>query len=894
MKHKIIGLALALATSPAFAKPTPADVDGLALGEGLSLRVYDLGKRINRLPTLVEGQTANVNRTVSTPDLEDDDFGIDDLFYSELTGYLVIEQPGEYEFSLVSDDGSAFLIGDQLVIGHDGLHGTESNIDSFITLEAGHYPIRLRHFDKFGGAVLRLSWRPPGSDRLEIIPAKHLRTETDQVRVTSPGKKEFDLPTGDLANTRRPGDRRPLMDVHPATRLVDLRPDGFEPAVGGIDFLPDGRMVVCLWEPEGRVVLLDGVTGSDVEASEVTVKTIASGLAEPLGIKVLDGDDGPRLFVLQKQELTELIDHDGDEVIDEYRAAVSGWPVSDNFHEFAFGLAERDGLLYGALALAINPGGFTTVPQVPGRGELLEMNPDTGEYRAIAAGLRTPNGIGYGEAGEIYILDNQGDWLPSSKVLRLEEGAFYNSRITPPHPFEERPVAQPVAWLPQGEVGNSPTSPTPVPAGWGPYAGQQFHGDVTHGGVKRVDVEAVIDAEGKEVWQGCVFRFSQGLEAGSNRMLVGPDGDLYVGGIGSTGNWGQTGKLRFGLQKLTWTGDVPFEMLHVFPGEHDDEQGIEIVFTTPLAEDSGTSPASYRIRQWTYEPNEEYGGPKIDTHDLSIDRVTVSPDRTKAYLHLADETPMIERYVVHVVLRSDGPSPVRGEGEVLPWTTEGFYTLNALPMRAISFSNDGFSTLFDGTPESFASSWRGYKRDDLPEGWIVDDGELVLANPGAGTIVTKDTFESFDLSLEWKVGPGGNSGIFYRVAEDGEHTRFASDTGPEMQVLDDLRHPNGQFADQSAGALYDMVAVPEPSPVRPAGEWNAARILVEGDRFRHYLNGELVADVTLGSDDWNQRLADSKFRDWPRFAKVRRGHIGLQDHGDVVRFRNIRIKSLDR
>ncbi len=890
-------LAVLCLASLAAADPEPVDVADLALGEGLSLRVYDLGEPIDRLPTLIEGQTANVNKTVERPDLGNDSFELDDRFYAELTGYLLVDEPGEYEFSLKSDDGSAFYIGSDLVIGHDGLHDRNSSIESLVELDAGAYPIRVVMFDNTNSAMLRLSWRTPGTDHIVVIPSKHLRTETGQVRVTSPGTKQFDVPGGPLKSTRRAGDRRPLAGVHPATRLVELRPEGFEPAVGGIDFLPDGRMLVCLWEPQGRVMMLDGVAGPDADADFVDAKQIAQGLAEPLGINVMIGDDGEaRIFVLQKQELTELIDHDGDDVIDEYRAAVTGWPVSDNFHEFAFGLTQRDGKLYGTLALAINPGGATTEPQVDGRGTVIEMDPDAGTYRTYAAGLRTPNGIGYGEAGEIYILDNQGDWLPSSKVLRLEEGAFYNSHITPPHPYATRPVTPPVAWLPQGEIGNSPTAPSPVPDGWGPYAGQQFHGDVTHGGVKRVDVEMVEDADGNDVWQGCVFRFSQGLEAGTNRMMVGPDGDLYIGGIGSNGNWGQSGKLRFGLQKLTWTGDLPFEMVHVLPGQSSQGQGIEIVFTTPLAEGSGASAQSYRVRQWTYEPNENYGGPKIDQSDVRITSVVVSDDRLKAYLRVADETPMKENFLVHVVLNDQGNDAVRGEGGLEPWTTEGFYTLNTLPMRTSSFdtqNDDDFTTLFDGTAESAAANWRGYKQEALPDAWQVVDGNLTLTSGGAGDIVTNDTYTDFDLRLEWNISQGGNSGIFHGVAEEGEHTKNTYQTGLEMQVLDDERHPDGRNGrDRLAGALYNLVDVPDPSPVRPAGEWNEARIVVENDRVLHYLNGTVVADVMLGSDDWKQRLAASKFADWPRFAKVRTGHIGLQDHGDVVHYRNIRIRRL--
>ena len=856
------------------AAPKPADVSQLSLEPGLSLRVYDLGEGVRRLPDLVEGQTGNVNTRVDTPDLEDADFGLDDQFYAELDGFLLIDRPGEYEFELASDDGSEFLLGGRVVIGHDGLHDDEILMDAAVMLDAGAYALKLRHFEAGGGQALRLKWRPPGADSFAVIPADALRTEADQVRVVSPGTKQFTVPDGQLENQRRPGDRSPLAGVHPALKLVDLRPPGFEPKVGGMDFLPDGRLVLCTWDPQGDVFVLDGVAG---DAKDVTVTRFATGLAEPLGLKVLDG----RVFVLQKQELTELIDPDGDGTADEYRSVASGWPVTDNFHEFAFGLAERDGKLLANLAVAIDPGGKTTVPQVVGRGTAIAIDPDTGSYETVAAGLRTPNGIGAGVDGQVFIADNQGDWMPSSKLVHLQDGAFYNSYLTPPHPFSDRPVTPPAVWLPHGEIGNSPTNPALIPDGWGPYAGHMVHGDVTHGGVKRVFMEKVGD-----VYQGAVFRFTQGLEAGPNRIAFGPGGDLYVGGVGSNGNWQHAGRKWFGLQKLRYDGEVPFEMLAVRPGTG----GVEIEFTKPVAED--LSPRSFRLRDWRYEPTAEYGGPKIDQRVLDVASVTRSDDGRRVWLELADDSQLREGgHVVYVNLRDSGRDAVRSITGEEPWQTEAWYTLNVIPDRRPEHAeNDGdFEVLFDGTEDSARANWRGYKRDSLPDGWTVDDGAL-HRKAGGGDIISKDQYGDFDLRLRWKVAPGGNSGIFYRVAEtDGPAFR----TGVEMQVLDDAAHGDGRSPLTSAGAMYGLFAVPDPSPVRPAGEWNDARIVVENGRVRHYLNGRLVVDVEIGGDEWNRAIAASKFADWDGFAGEDRGHIGLQDHGDAVWFRDVRIKPLD-
>ena len=199
-------------------------------------------------------------------------------------------------------------------------------------------------------------------------------------------------------------------------------------------------------------------------------------------------------------------------------------------------------------------------------------------------------------------------------------------------------------------------------------------------------------------------------------------------------------------------------------------------------------------------------------------------------------------------------------------------------------STSGWRSLFDGRT---TAGWRGYKRVDMPSGWQVVDGALTRVSR-AGDIVTADEFGDFELALEWKISPGGNSGIMYRVTEDADATY---ETGPEMQVLDDARHPDGQSPLTSAGALYGLYPAPR-GVVRPAGEWNAARIVVRGNHVEHWLNGVKTVDAEIGSDDWNRRVADSKFSQWPGFAKASRGHIALQDHGDWVAYRNIRVREL--
>ncbi len=196
----------------------------------------------------------------------------------------------------------------------------------------------------------------------------------------------------------------------------------------------------------------------------------------------------------------------------------------------------------------------------------------------------------------------------------------------------------------------------------------------------------------------------------------------------------------------------------------------------------------------------------------------------------------------------------------------------------------GWRPLFDGKS---TAGWRGYKKAEMPRGWQAVDGALTRVGEG-GDIITTDQFGNFELALEWKVAPGGNSGIFYRVTEEGEATYHS---GPEMQVLDDARHQDGKSRLTSAGSLYGLYGVPA-GVVKPAGEWNGVRIVVNGSHVEHWLNGVKVVDCEIGSPDWEKRVRESKFSEWPIYGRATRGHIALQDHGDWVAFRNIKIKVL--
>ncbi len=845
---------------------------------GVCVRLYDIGEELDRLMPLVAGQTPNIDRVVPQLDLrgERGDFApLEEEFLTVATGFLRVDRPGRTAFRLVSDDGSQLELGGQLLIDHDGLHAAGPK-DAAAELSAGSYPFTVRHFEYGGGEQLTLLWRPPGAARFDVVPDAVLSCQAGEVRVTSPGPKKVirPLPRG------RPGDGQPLAALHPSFDLATVRPEGFQPRVGGMDFLPDGRLVISTWDADGSVWILDGVQGDDPAA--IHARRFAAGLAEPLGLKVVGG----RIFVMQKQELTELIDQDGDGTADEHRCVCNAWPVTANFHEFGFGLAEQDGWLYANLAIAIAPGGRSTHPQIEGRGSVVRIDPATGRCETVANGLRAPNGIGLGVGGDIFVTDNQGDWLPSSKLLALQPGAFYGNRSVLEAAADALPVTPPVLWLPQGEIGNSPSQPARLDIG--PWRGQMIHGDVTHGGLKR-DVIETVDG----VTQGCVIDFCQGLEAGVNRLAWGPDGALYVGGIGSTGNWGQEGKQRFGLQRLRFNGHATFEPLAV----RARSNGFEIEFTEPIAADDDRTawdPDAWIADQWRYEPTDDYGGEKLDLTELPVRSVSVLDGGRLVFLEIDG---LHAGHVVH--LRA--PNALRSTSGQSLWTTEAWYTLNRIPRdlpgsvlppptrRAPNTLSDaersaGWRLLFDG---STTRGWHAFGKPGTPAGFTVADGALGRTAP-SGDIATDEEFGDFELALDWRIGEGGNSGIMVRVTED---HGAPWETGPEMQVLDNQRHHDGRDPVTSAGSCYALYA-PDADDTRPVGRWNHARIRVQGHHVEHWLNGVLQCRYELQSPDWAARVAASKFAAMPDYGTRARGRIVLQDHGDRVSFRDIRIREL--
>jgi hypothetical protein len=221
-------------------------------------------------------------------------------------------------------------------------------------------------------------------------------------------------------------------------------------------------------------------------------------------------------------------------------------------------------------------------------------------------------------------------------------------------------------------------------------------------------------------------------------------------------------------------------------------------------------------------------------------------------------------------------------------------TLAALPLSAAepntltaAEKSAGWKLLFDG--KSF-DGWRGYKTEAVGAGWKVQDGALTITVGRTGDLITVAEYGDFELSFEWRIAAGGNSGVLYRV---GLGEAAVPRTGPEYQILDNAKAKDTKVMNHLAGSLYDLGPATPPHLPKPVGEWNSARIVIRGWKIEHWLNGTKVIAADLASPEGKAMVSGSKFKSWPKFATLSRGHIALQDHGDVVSYRSLKLRELD-
>ncbi len=425
--------------------------------------------------------------------------------------------------------------------------------------------------------------------------------------------------------------------------------------VGGLAFRPDGKLYVAT--RRGDVWLVSNPTAEDVD--QIQWKRFAVGLHEPLGI-LADGNHS--LYVVQRPEMTLLRDTNDDDVADDYDTVNDGFGISGNYHEFAYGPVRKDaGDFFATLNLGFSP----PLSEVPFRGCVVKIMRD-GAISPWAFGLRSPNGVNFDPAGRLFYTDNQGEYIPVCKLQEVRQGEFYGHQASLPwmpnvREGETPEVIQPAIWFPFS-VSRSAAEPVwDTTAGrFGPFAGQCLVAEMTNSLIMRFALEEV-----KGRLQGACFGFRSGFQSGVNRLAFAPDGTLFVGETNR--GWGSLGGQTHGLQRVLYTGNVPFEIysMNISP------EGWNLKFTRPIDKEKASELSRWFLESYTYHYWDTYGSPEIERRENKISAMQVSDDGLSVRLIVPERD---KRRVYHLQLK-DIPS---AEGAKL-LHPDAYYTLNELP-----------------------------------------------------------------------------------------------------------------------------------------------------------------------------------------------------------------------
>ena len=459
-------------------------------------------------------------------------------------------------------------------------------------------------------------------------------------------------------------------------KLVTLPiPEGIILEVGGMAVLPDGQLAVSTRRGEIWLIKNPYMAGG----VRPQFQRFAHGLHEPLGLAYRDGV----FYSAQRGELTRLRDVDGDGRADRYETVYS-WPLEGNYHEYSYGpLIRPDGTMIVTLNLGWVDYGASLSEW---RGWMLEITPE-GEMTPMATGMRSPAGFGFDVDGEVFFGENQGDWIGSGYITHVERGDFLGHpaglRWTdlPGSPLTLKPedvpdtgrpmvevapgvpgLKPPAVWLPHTVMGISTSGILADTTGgaFGPFAGQLFVGDQGQSKVMRVFLEKV-----NGVYQGAAFPFREGFSSGVLRMVWGNDGSMFVGMTNR--GWGSTGPEPFGVQRLEWTGRMPFEVKSV----EARPDGFELTFTKPVDPELASDPSSYHVTGFTYRYHSTYGSPIINRETARVRGVEVSDDG----LHARIVVDGLRKGYIHELkmtsLRSADDEPLLHD--------TAYYTLNEIP-----------------------------------------------------------------------------------------------------------------------------------------------------------------------------------------------------------------------
>jgi cytochrome c len=465
-----------------------------------------------------------------------------------------------------------------------------------------------------------------------------------------------------ISNAQRPGDRQFPNQMNPTYSMVNLLPPGFKPQVTGMDTLSDGRLVIATREDSpfdyspptsGKIYIVSGY--KSYLAVDVTYKMIAEGLNEPMGLVVVHDS----IYTITKQDLFQFVDADKDGNYESKKSVCNGMPGTADVFEWNFGLAYIDGAFYSNLSShhQVDNGGQNTE-----RGGVIRMHKNN-TFELLGTGIRRSNGVGLGPNNDVFTTDNQGEWVPTSRLIHAQKDKWYGYRNGPNYNPHNYPLTKPAIWMEHYAVSRSPSQPSLLIEG--PYKGQMITGDCTDPNIRRMFVEKVNGE-----YQGAVFHFGAMDKSPANRFLMARNGDIFVGGLGSVvdshADWNWGGGVIYGLQVLRPSQTIPFDMLAV----RAVKGGFEIQFTKPVGSGAET-PGNYEIKTWGYISERSYSSLKQNEYGLSVASIKLSVDRKRAFLAIND---LPVGNVVYLRLRE----PIRSESNENPWITEAWYTLNNL------------------------------------------------------------------------------------------------------------------------------------------------------------------------------------------------------------------------
>ena len=556
--------------------------------------------------------------------------------------YFPIEcsSDGVYEFDCGSDDGLRLWVNGKLVADHDVPRSLDPH-DEHLRLE----------LKKGANHVLAKVGQGGGGWEFELLTHAPLPPEQDALL-------EYYLERDFPSFASREHYRVLSMPV----------PESLVLEVGGLDFLPDGRPIVCT----RRGDVLAVANAYEEPPAHAKFESFASGLHEPLGLAVRKESGGTGVYCVQRGELTRLLDRDGDGKADLYQSFSDGWGVSGNYHEFAFG-PKFDAQGNAWVTLNVGFCGSLGKSIAPYRGWALKITPQ-GEMIPVCDGLRSPNGIGFLPDGTPLYADNQGDYVCTNKLAVLEPGSWHGHpaslrwRTDLKNPGDRPPRKRAAVLFPYKKLGQSIADVAVDTTGgkFGPFAGQVFCGDQMQCSVERAFLEKV---EGD--YQGACFPFVEGLDSGVNRVAFAPDGSMFVGETDR--GWGSTGHKSQGLERIAYSGKLPFEIVAM----RALKDGFELEFTMDVDSKSAANLASWRLARFTYEYHADYGAPEDDTTQITPAKIELVGKR-KVKLALRDAD-LREEYVYELTASGvrAAAEPARGLLHEMAW-----YTLNRVPGRA--------------------------------------------------------------------------------------------------------------------------------------------------------------------------------------------------------------------